>query len=200
MKTRDTKGGPVRRMLAATARGALDDDLQAALRGEGLDVVAAPGADALAGLPEVQAATVAGLLVAPALSMTEGPDRWANTAAELTSVFSLVQAYVRNEALREHGRHVVALIPAGAAMGDAQDPATSALAGGMLSLFRTLALEFAKFDMTANCLMVDQVNGRLAGAQEVAAMIRSLVDQRHATISGQQIFAFGARDAGRLRP
>jgi hypothetical protein len=138
----------------------------------------------------------AGLLLAPCVSETDG---WDAVAAELTRSFAQVQQYTAG---MEAGarKHVIVLIPAAAAMGDPQQPRASALAGGLLSMFRTFALEFRKGGTSANALMYELANGEVAGGDALAATVGALVGQSAAHITGQEVFAWSGQDSGRLRP
>ena len=164
------------------------EDLFAALRSMDIDVLPWPAADDCAGA----------LLIAPELGREPAANDWPAVAAALTAAFAAIQTFVA----RRSGRpaHVVALVPAMAAMGDPQDPTGSALAGAMLSLFRTLALELKKVGTTTNTLLVGRAGEQLHGAADIAGLIRSLIVQTHATITGQEIFACSGLDTGRLRP
>jgi hypothetical protein len=85
-------------------------------------------------------------------------------------------------------------------MGDPLNSGSSGLAGGMLSLFRTLALELKKVNMTANSVLYECADGRLVGSTDLASVIATLIGQHDGAITGQEIFAFAGQDAGRLRP
>ena len=138
------------------------------------------------------AAPAAPLLLAPA---TPRERDWSGVAQELTSAFRTLQEHAR-----ANGGHVVALLPAAAAMGDPGQPALSAFAGGMLSLLRTCALEFRKANVSANSLMYELRDGQLVGGAALVAAIAALVEQDAAVITGQEVFAWSGADAGRLRP
>ncbi|MFP3570437.1 hypothetical protein SB772_41045, partial [Paraburkholderia sp. SIMBA_030] len=78
---------------------------------------------------------------------------WDSVQHELTDVFRVVQEFVQRTSPEGRGGHLLALAPAEAAMGDPADCHGSALAGGVLSLWRTLSLEVVKFKMTANVVL-----------------------------------------------
>ncbi|VTZ65465.1 hypothetical protein [Sinorhizobium medicae] len=96
---------------------------------------------------------------------------------------------------------LISILPAEAAMGDPNDIVGSSLAGAMLSLFRTTALELKGTSSSANTLMYHRsTSGRIGEPQALAAMIDTLLDAGSAAVNGQEIFAAGAADVGRLRP
>ena len=140
------------------------------------------------------------LVVAPALAPERAGDDWRDVATELTRNFELIQRFVRSAIAQKRGGHLVALLPAAAAMGDPLDGGTSALTGGMLSLVRTLALEFRKLGMTANAVLYDRAGSGIEHAAAVASLVQTLVAQPGNAISGQTIFACSAGDTGRLHP
>lgn len=140
------------------------------------------------------------LVVVPALATIDATDTWTCVAEELTRNFELIQRFVRRMIARNSAGHVIVLLPAAAAMGDPSDGGASALAGGMLSLVRTLALELKKFGMTANAVLFERAGGAMGHTVEVAALVETLAAQRGGAISGQAIYACSASDAGRLHP
>jgi hypothetical protein len=121
---------------------------------------------------------------------------WDSVQHELTNVFRLVQGCIRASSTEGRGGHLFGLVPANAAMGDPADCHGSALAGGVLSLWRTLALEVVKFKMTANVVLY----GERTDWRDLAAMIQTLLSQSHGTITGQEIYADAGLDGGRLHP
>lgn len=140
------------------------------------------------------------IIIAPALSARAPAPSWSEVAEELTRNFEFIQRFVRQCIAGKRGGHVVALLPALAAMGDPSDSGTSALCGGMLSLVRTLALELRKVEMTANAVFFQREGGNAGHARELAALLQTLVAQAGHAITGQAIYACGGADAGRLHP
>ncbi len=173
--------------------------MRSAFEACGVTLVCADRRDA-ASDPSAKVVEADGLLVAPALPVAAAQNVWSTVAEALTDAFEEVQRYVRANTSSKRGGHVVALLPAEAGMGDPEDSGSSALAGGMLSMFRTLALELRKLGMTANVVLYEHADGRVAGAEDVASAISMLIRQGSGTITGQEIFAFAGQDAGRLRP
>ncbi|MFG1316214.1 hypothetical protein [Xanthobacter autotrophicus] len=92
---------------------------------------------------------------------------------------------------------IVVLLSSEATMGDPSNPAGSALAGAMLSLSRTVALECRKGRNTINTIMFDPME---RNADAVALQIGALAHPASRSVSGQEIFAAGASDVGRLHP
>jgi hypothetical protein len=85
-------------------------------------------------------------------------------------------------------------VPAADAMGDPDDAAGSALAGGLLSLGRTWAIELRKTGVPVNCVMVD------ADLAACAPLLATLAQQPDCAMTGQEIFVAHGSDVGRLRP
>ncbi|WP_371881407.1 hypothetical protein [Caballeronia sp. S22] len=137
-----------------------------------------------------------GVAVVPTLLSHDAGVAWDTVQHELTGVFRLVQQYIRAVSAEGRGGHIFGLVPANAAMGDPADCHGSALAGGMLSFWRTLALEVVKFRMTANIVLY----GERTDWGDLAAMIHTLMSQNQGTITGQEIYADAGRDGGRLHP
>lgn len=182
-------------ILLASEQPAMLADLADALRRRGMTASALGYAQA-----EARLDAAASILLLPTLAQHGQPDSWTAVAQELTRSFCLIQSFVRAAVGRQAGGHVVALLPAAAAMGDPADHGMSALAGGMLSLVRTLALEFRKLGMSANALLFEQTGVSLAHSGEIAALAQALVSQPGHAVSGQSIFAWAGADAGRLHP
>lgn len=114
---------------------------------------------------------------------------WDGVADALSVVFAGCQRIVTDGTPRS----ITLLIPAACAMGDPGDGAGSALAGGLLSLARTWAIELRKTGVPVNCLMVD-------GLAACADLLVTLAGQPGCAITGQEIFVAGGSDVGRLRP
>lgn len=190
---------PARPLLFYVGESAVGGHLLAAFETCGVALVSANQHHAVSG-SSTSVNEVHGLLVAPALPVAAAHDVWQAVAEALTDAFEEIQRYVRANTSSKRSGHIVALLPAEAGMGDPRDSGASALAGGMLSMFRTLALELKKLGMTANVVLYEHVDGRIAGAEDVASAISMLIKQRSGAITGQEIFAFAGQDAGRLRP
>jgi hypothetical protein len=119
----------------------------------------------------------------------------------ITETFSKLQTAVSSfEERKVHGRFV-SLLPVDATMGDPDHVLTSALCGAMISLFRTASLEFRGTGMTANTLMYSTGDhGEPADPEIIAALINTLLFTGSHSLNGQEIFATGATDVGRLHP
>lgn len=176
----------------ACERPTLLADVVQELRSRGQDVRNGSYTDA--------APDVTTLVVVPSIGARDTNDLWAAVNDELTRNFELIQQHVKRRIESNSVGHVVALLPAAAAMGNPSDVAASALVGGMLSLVRTLTLEFRKLGMSANAVMFDFRGDALAHAEDVAAMVQTLVTQPGHAITGQTIYACAGSDAGRLHP
>jgi NAD(P)-dependent dehydrogenase (short-subunit alcohol dehydrogenase family) len=137
-----------------------------------------------------------GVALVPTLLSHGAEVGWDTVQFELTNVFRLVQEYIRSSATEGRSGHLFGLVPAESAMGDPADCHGSALAGGVLSLWRTLSLEVVKFNMTANVVLY----GGQTDWGDLAGMIHTLMSQDHGTITGQEIYADAGRDGGRLHP
>jgi NAD(P)-dependent dehydrogenase (short-subunit alcohol dehydrogenase family) len=188
---------PTTRFLIAGETATIRNAVSEALATRGLPVEAASYAHATALLDGEGSGP---LVVIPTLRNDDRGDAWSGIAAELTHILELIQHYVRRAIAQRSGGHVVALLPAGAAMGDALDTPASALSGGMLSLFRTLALELRKLDMTVNTILYEVGDDGIAYTAEVAALLATFAAQANGAITGQEIYACNGNDAGRLHP
>ena len=188
---------PTTRFLIAGETATIRDAVSEVLATRGLPVDAASYAHAAMLLDGEGRAS---LVVIPTFRHDDHSDAWSRIAAELTRNFELIQQYVCRAIEQRSGGHVVALLPAGAAMGDASDTPASALSGGMLSLFRTLALELRKLDMTVNTILYEVGGDGIAYTAEVAALLTTLTAQANGAITGQEIYACNGNDAGRLHP
>lgn len=160
-----------------------------ALEQAGVEVMTGPASDA---------GSVQGLLIAPVLASHGDGERWSGVASVLTEAFVEIQRFVA--ARSGLPGHVVAVLSARAAMGEPADPEGSALAGGMLSLMRTLALELQRAGISANTLMCEHDGEQLTGSPELAALVHALVNQAGTALTGQEVFVCNGRDVGRLRP
>ena len=125
----------------------------------------------------------------------------------LATNFVYVKAALASFETRHSSGRLISLLPGNAAMGDAAQLLDSTLAGAMLSLFRTLALELRKTPITANTLMYAATPSEsapekmmLADTQSLAALISMLLGKETQGVNGQEIYAQGAADVGRLHP
>lgn len=132
-------------------------------------------------------------------------DQVEDAADAVADSFALIQAALAAWQPDRPGRLLI-LLPGEAAMGDPGRPVESALAGAMLSLCRTVALEVRKRPVTINAVMYRPSSGtddaeaarsRWAG---VAAQIRTLAQPACRDVNGQEIFVTAALDVGRLHP
>jgi len=169
-------------------------------------VIIVPDADLRASLAERGLVTVdrseasGGLILRPRPSQ-ETHDSWSAAAQATEEVFRAAQAFMASATSRATpAGHLVILIPADHAMGDPEDLAGSILAGTLISLVRTFALEFRKPGLTANCVFFDVSNGDIDGLDTIAELVSMLTSQTQPLINGQEIFASGGRDSGRRRP
>ena len=186
-----------RQILAACERPTVLVALCEALSARGLAARASSFGHAMTSL---EAVPCEALVVVPALAPPAGVDAWTSVAEELTRTFELLQRFARRAIANKSAGHAIVLLPSAAAMGDPSDSAGSALAGGMLSLVRTLALEFRKLGMTANAVLFERAEDTLGHDADLAALVELLVAQPGTAISGQTIYACNASDAGRLHP
>jgi hypothetical protein len=136
-----------------------------------------------------------GLLLAPAIADGAADAPLDDVVDVLTSSFIYLKAALASFEDRAVAGRVIALLPGDATMGDPGDVVNSAIAGAMLSLFRTVALELRRTSITANTLMysADETAG-------LATLINSLLDPDAHSINGQEIYACGGADVGRLHP
>lgn len=147
-------------------------------------------------LPEFNA-----LILMPSVQSGAGlHDAAEEAGAVLTACFALMKAALaRFEATATPGR-LISVLPVDAAMGDPGDPANSAAAGGMLSLFRTVSMELKRLPVTANTIVVPALEDGGQAVEGGAAMIRALCASDAQQVNGQEIYAAGAADVGRLHP
>lgn len=118
----------------------------------------------------------------------------------LTACFALMKtALARFEDSGSQGR-LFSVLPVDAVMGDPGDPVNSAVAGGMLSLFRTVAMELRRLPVTANTIVAPPWPADADAAAGAAAMLRALCAPDMQQVNGQEIYAAAAADVGRLHP
>ncbi|KAA0571519.1 SDR family oxidoreductase [Azospirillum sp. Sh1] len=148
-----------------------------------------------------------GVLLAPAF--VDGPDGPTvdDLLDVLTSCFSVIKAAIASFEERAVAGRVIALLPGGATMGEPGEAINSALAGAMLSLFRTVALEMRSTPVTVNTLVYatraadgPTGGGVLGDPEALACMIASLLGSGARGINGQEIYALAGADVGRLHP
>ena len=116
--------------------------------------------------------------------------------AEIGDVLARVLAEVQRvlPGLSGAGR-LVFLLPAEAALGRPHAVAAGAVAGGVLSMARTLAIELDRDGITVNTLLYAE------GAENaVAHQVSALLAAEGADITGQEIYVTAGSGLGRLRP
>ncbi|MBM7326104.1 hypothetical protein JS562_23805 [Agrobacterium sp. S2] len=119
----------------------------------------------------------------------------------LSSTFAAIKAAISVFERTGISGRLISMLPAVATMGDPDDIPGSAVAGAMLSLFRTTALELRGTGLSANTLMYrGGSNGLIEGTAGLATIIDSLVRESSTSINGQEIFVADSMDVGRLRP
>lgn len=149
-----------------------------------------------------------GLIFAPAFAANGTLNASLDDLQDLLATgFAYVKAAMASFEARNLSGRLISLLPGTAAMGDPARLLDSTLAGAMLSLFRTLALELRKTPITANTLMYAQTPSPtnpekmiLADIQSLAALISMLLGKDTHGVNGQEIYAQGAADVGRLHP
>jgi hypothetical protein len=188
---------PTRQILIACEEATILAGFAEALASRGLSARTLRYAEVEAALDDDEEES---LVVVPALAAHDKANVWTAVAEALACNFELIQHFVRRSIASKRAGHVVALLPATAAMGDPSDAGTSALTGGMLSLIRTLTLEFMKLGMTANAVLFERHGATLSYTEELAMLVETLVAQPGHVITGQSIYACAGTDAGRLHP
>ncbi|MEU0514644.1 SDR family oxidoreductase [Amycolatopsis sp. NPDC006125] len=116
--------------------------------------------------------------------------------AEIGDVLAGVLAELQRQlpALSGTGR-LVFLLPAEAALGRPHATAAGAVAGGVLSMARTLAIELARDGITVNTVLYAE------GAETaVAHQVSALLAADGGDITGQEIYVTAGSGLGRLRP
>jgi NAD(P)-dependent dehydrogenase (short-subunit alcohol dehydrogenase family) len=119
-------------------------------------------------------------------------------ADPLVDVLGVVQQAL--PALRATGDgRLVFVLPVAPVMGEPSSTAAAAVVGGILSMARTLAIELDRDSVTVNTLVADP--GRLnALGPSLAAQLAVLLGPDGAGLTGQEIYAAGGVELGRLRP
>ena len=132
-------------------------------------------------------------------------------AVNLSASFRLARAAVKGMMRRRFGR-IIAVTSVVAVTGNAGQANYAAAKAGMIGLIKSLALEYARRNITANCIapgfiatpMTDKLNekqreailarvpaGRLGGAADVAAATVYLASDEAAYVTGQTLHVNG---------
>jgi NAD(P)-dependent dehydrogenase (short-subunit alcohol dehydrogenase family) len=88
---------------------------------------------------------------------------------------------------------LVFVLPATPLMGVPGGAGASAVANGVLSMARTLAIELARDEVTVNVLAVSDPAG-------LGPQLGALLGEGGEAVTGQEIYLSGGADLGRLRP
>jgi hypothetical protein len=176
--------------------------LATALRGYGIETSLAPEAAADDATAEAWATSRLADLRSHSVAVlwpAEGDDLQSDheLLRGLCCAFALVKVALGAWGAEMDGR-IILLVPGNAAMGDPSRPILSTYAGALLSLSRTSALEARKGRCTVNVLMHDEWNEAVAEA--LAAQVFALSRPAAQALNGQEIYAMGGRDVGRLHP
>ncbi|MBB5159691.1 hypothetical protein [Saccharopolyspora phatthalungensis] len=117
--------------------------------------------------------------------------------AEIGDVLGDVLAEVQQvlPELSSRGGRLVFLLPHDVALGRPHSTAASAVAGGVLSMSRTLAIELGRDGVTVNTLLYAD-----GSEPAVARQVAALVAPESAAITGQEIYVTAGSGLGRLRP
>jgi len=152
--------------------------------------------DALGGLWAIAASACMVPPIPPATPLAELSDE--RLAADVGDTLDTVLAQVQRECdrLRGGGR-LVFVLPHAPLMGASNSVAASAVAGGLLSMARTLAIELARDAVTVNTVAVDASN---AGGSALSAQLAAFLGPGGETVTGQEIYLTAGSDLGRLRP
>ncbi|WP_236791871.1 hypothetical protein [Amycolatopsis sp. GM8] len=116
--------------------------------------------------------------------------------AEIGDVLGNVLAEVQRllPGLTGSGR-LVFLLPAEAALGRPHATSAGAVAGGILSMARTLAIELARDGIAVNTVLYAD-----AAETAVAHQVAALLAAEGAAVTGQEIYVTAGSGLGRLRP
>jgi NAD(P)-dependent dehydrogenase (short-subunit alcohol dehydrogenase family) len=117
---------------------------------------------------------------------------------EIGDALEDVLAHVQSalDLLHDGGR-LVFLLPHAPLMGAPGSAAASAVANGVLSMARTLAIELARDRIGVNVLAVD---AEQPDGDALAVQLRALLGSGGQGITGQEIYLTAGSELGRLRP
>ena len=162
--------------------------------GEG--ALAAAVAEALTGVRAVAASACIVPPIPPGTPLAELSDE--RLAADVGDTLDSVLVQVQQECdrLRGGGR-LVFVLPHAPLLGASGSVAAAAVAGGLLSMARTLAIELARDAVTVNTVAVD---GSSPGGSALSAQLGAFLGPGGETITGQEIYLTAGSDLGRLRP
>ncbi|MCE0764233.1 hypothetical protein LWC35_15125 [Pseudonocardia kujensis] len=145
--------------------------------------------EALVGIRPVARAAVVVPAVPDPTPLAELTDE--RLAADVGDGLDAVLADVR--AVLDGLRRLVFVLPATPLMGAAGQAGASAVANGVLSMARTLAIELARDEVTVNVLAVSDPAG-------LGPQLGALLGEGGEGVTGQEIYLTGGADLGRLRP
>ncbi|MDD7939687.1 hypothetical protein PHK61_14780 [Actinomycetospora lutea] len=166
--------------------------VEVAVRGEG-SVLSAVRAALSTVRPAAPAAVVVPAVPGPGPLAELGDDRLdALVGDTLDAVLADVRATLGQPLDR-----LVFVLPHAPLMGVADGVAASAVAHGVLSMARTLAIELARDGVTVNVVAAD-VDAPAPGA--LAAQLGALLGAGGEAITGQEIYLTAGTDLGRARP
>ncbi|GAA5165350.1 MULTISPECIES: SDR family oxidoreductase [Amycolatopsis] len=117
--------------------------------------------------------------------------------AEIGAVLADVLADVQRAlpGLTGHSGRIVFLLPHDVALGRPHATAAGAVAGALLSMARTLAIELGRDGITVNTILYAE-GTEPAVAGQVAALVAPAGD----AVTGQEIYVTAGSGLGRLRP
>jgi NAD(P)-dependent dehydrogenase (short-subunit alcohol dehydrogenase family) len=162
----------------------------------GESALAAAVVEALGGLRAVAASACIVPPLPPATPLAELTDE--RLAADVGDTLDAVLVQVQRECERlRGGGRLVFVLPHAPLMGASGSAAASAVAGGLLSMARTLAIELARDAITVNTLAVDAASPPVSA---LSAQLGTLLGPGGETITGQEIYLTAGHDLGRLRP
>jgi NAD(P)-dependent dehydrogenase (short-subunit alcohol dehydrogenase family) len=170
----------------------------------GAGAVADAAARSLSTCSGIVDAAVPAVVVVPRVpgpgALAELSARYLDTevAEPLADVLLAVQQAL--PALRAAGAgRLVFVLPVGPVMGEPSAGAAAAVAGGVLSMARTLAIELGRDGVTVNVVVVDPLRLDELGPA-LAGEFAALLGNGGAGLTGQEIYVTGGVELGRLRP
>ncbi len=168
----------------------------AAVHVRGSGALGAQVGHAVTGLVPSAPATCVVAGVPPRAPLAELSD--ARLTVEIGDPLEEVLGAVQDELahLQPAGR-LVFVLPAAPLMAVTGGAAGSAVAGGVLSIARTLAIELARESVTVNVVAVD---ADCAATSALTAQLTTLLGPGGEQITGQEIYLTAGSDLGRLRP